>query len=140
MTRAFALASILLLLAFTMGASCQRDPVTPDNTGGTGGYWPTPPVTGGIVSTGGTLASGGWEDPFTGGTAGTGGAPQSEAEKVCQRLADVGCPEGYNPDCVAAVELIQNDERFAMDTACILRATTKAEVRGCNNAACGGVQ
>jgi len=137
MSRAFALASIPLLLAFSMGASCQPDPVPPDNTGG---YAPTPPVTGGASGTGGTLATGGWEEPFTGGSAGTGGAPQSEAEKVCQRLADVGCPEGANPDCVAGVELIQNDERFAMDTACILRATTKAEVRGCNNAACGGVR
>jgi hypothetical protein len=59
MTRAFALASILLLLAFAMGASCQRDPVTPDNTGGTGGYWPTPPVTGGAAGIGGSSGSGG---------------------------------------------------------------------------------
>jgi hypothetical protein len=136
MTRAFALASIPLLLAFSMGASCQRDPINPDNTGG---YAPTPPVTGGAAGTGGTLATGGWEGPFTGGTAGTGGAP-SEAELVCSHLSAIGCPDGDNPDCAARIYLYQTDDRFDIDVACLLKATTIQQARYCGSVTCGGTQ
>ena len=121
-----------ILLISTLGLFCTA-PSCVDNPEPVP---PTPP-SGGTAGTGGAPTGG--VAPVTGGTAGTGGRA-SEAERVCQRLSDLGCPEGDNPDCVAGVELIQNDDRFSMDAECILNATTKVEVQGCENVACGGVK
>lgn len=111
-------------------AGCNPDPVNP-GTGGAGGYWPTPPVTGGSTSTGGT-GTGGWEPLPTGGTGGA----ASEAELVCQHLVDIGCPEGSRVSCVEQVEFYLADDRFDLDTDCLLLAGTKDAVRRCGGIVC----
>jgi len=56
---------VLTALVALLGAYCQTPPTPPGPGGGTGGEAAATPAVGG---------TGGWEDPFTGGTPGTGGA------------------------------------------------------------------
>jgi len=136
----FALAALLTFAATSLGASCDPNPVDPSNTGGTGGYWPTPDTTGGAPATGGISGTGG---ASTGGTStggvGTGGAPPTEAERVCQHLGDIGCHEGDDPDCPRQIETIQAlGSRASIDLSCLLDAGSVTEARACKSVACGG--
>lgn len=132
MMRYAIMAGLLLGMVSPACAGCDVNPVPPGPAGGTGGYWPTPVVTGGTVSTGGAMA--------TGGVVGTGGAP-SEAQLVCRHLKDLGCPEGSRPTCAQEIENIAGlGDRASLDTECLLLAGTVDRVRACGSVACGGFQ
>jgi hypothetical protein len=52
--------------------------------------------------------SGGWLNPWTGGTVGAGGtAPSSPCDRYCSRLAGMGCPEATDQaSCVSQCERV----------------------------------
>jgi hypothetical protein len=137
--RVFVAGDPMTLLRDYLLACCWLLLVLPAMTCETPGPEPTPPEsTGGTAGTGGAAGSGG-----TSGTGSGGEIPVSEAEILCRHLADIGCPEGTRPTCVAEVERIQLLEaqgRVGIDIDCLLLARTTEQARACRSIACGGVE
>jgi len=59
---------------------------------------------------------------------------------VCSHLADIGCADGSNPDCVGRIDLYQRDDRFTIDIDCLLLAGDVAAARRCGSVTCGGTE
>jgi hypothetical protein len=128
---------VVAAVSLLPASRCIPDPNPPEPPPpATGGYWPTPPVTGGSVATGGTSG--------TGGTVSTGGrpAPTDPVDEFCWRLHDLGCPEGVNVgQCVDETEsILALGPRASLDLSCVINAQDQYAVRACESVACGGVQ
>ena len=142
------LLSLLPLLLIGACSSCQDKPVPPGPLD-TGGYAPTPEVTGGMPGTGGTQGTGG-EEPSTGGVStggsatggeqGTGGrpAPSDDCQAAEWKIQDLNClnadkkPRWLTPGgkpmadaCRASVA------RGAMCPKCLAKITTCAGIDAC---------
>lgn len=138
MTRCLTLLALLVLLP---AQRCIPDPDPPEPPPATGGYWPTPPATGGQPdATGGAPGTGGIS-PSTGGLQGTGGAPVDPVVSFCWRLHDLGCPEGISVDqCVAETEaVLALGPRASLDLSCVINAKDQVAARECGSVICGGL-
>ena len=83
---------------------------------------------------------------FLVGTAGCGTAPTptpdpvpvADYSAVCQHLAELGCPEGKEPECADAFGRFQSGRMADLRPTCLMRAETATEVRACGSVLCEG--
>ena len=62
--------------------------------------------------------------------------PVVDYSAVCQHLAELGCPEGKEPECVDAFGRFQRGRMVDLAPVCLMAATTTEAVRACKSVLC----
>ena len=66
--------------------------------------------------------------------------PVVDYSAVCQHLAELGCPEGKEPECADAFGRFQSGRMADLRPSCLMVAKTATEARTCGSVLCEGAR